>query len=223
MKRKLEIACFKTESAIYAINAGADRIEFCKDYSAGGLTPDIEDFIKLKNLSPIPIFVMIRPRPGNFIYSHEELLIMQMSIQAFCKAGADGFVFGVLTPNNSFDTDANKSLLKYCGGKPCTFHKAFDRINKPEIAIGRIAAAGFKYVLSSGNELTALQGATFLNNMKKIAGKKISFIAGGGVRSDNISQLIQIFNTEYYHSAAITNSSDVANPEEIAKIKQLLS
>jgi copper homeostasis protein len=108
MKNILEIACFNYESAIIAANAGADRIEFCSEFSTGGLTPDLKETEKLIKKIDIPVFVMIRKRGGNFIYTEDEIQDSKLKIQNFKDIGVSGFVFGILqsSMNPSFDTSS---------------------------------------------------------------------------------------------------------------------
>jgi copper homeostasis protein len=109
--KKLEIACFNLDSAKIAAQAGADRIEFCADYSLGGITPSKSDFSELRSFYSGSIYVMIRPRGGDFVYTDTELSHMQEDINAFGKLGADGFVFGALTNTNQIDAAANSELI----------------------------------------------------------------------------------------------------------------
>ena len=124
----LEIACFNKESAVIAAKAGADRIEFVQIFHLGGTTPDLEDFKKFKKEIDVPIYVMIRPRGGNFFYSDEGFSLMKHQLQNFYNAGADGFVFGILDQNDEGKTKrAMQGTYQFVKGKPCTFHRAFDR------------------------------------------------------------------------------------------------
>jgi len=90
MNRKLEIACFNPESALVAQQAGADRIEFCANMEVGGTTPSLSDFLTIKSKTDIPVYVMIRPRGGDFVYSNAHFEQMRNSIIQFKNAGANG-------------------------------------------------------------------------------------------------------------------------------------
>ncbi|MGZ4034887.1 MAG: copper homeostasis protein CutC, partial [Bacteroidia bacterium] len=97
MKRhKLEIACFNYESALVAQQGGADRIELCDSFSDGGTTPAIEIVKLTRKKISIDLFIMIRPRGGNFVYSDQEFERMKKNISEFKQIGIDGFVFGIL-------------------------------------------------------------------------------------------------------------------------------
>lgn len=220
MKSKLELACFNLESAIMAAAAGVHRIEFCAGYSVGGITPSEEDLLVLKEKVTIPVFLMIRTRPGNFVYSASEISEMQNTIQKFGALGADGFVFGALTPDHKIDEKANRELLAAAGNIPCTFHRAFDQTDDPLKALDLLIRLGFENVLTSGRQSTALAGAEMLRQLQAHAQKRIEIIAGGGVRSTNIKNLLQKFPSDFYHSSAIVDQGDVADLQEI---KNLLS
>ena len=161
----LEIATFDLTSAEIALNSVADRIEFCADISLGGITPNIEEFKYLKEKYLTPIHVMIRPVGGNFLYSNQEFLQMQNDIQAFSKANADGFVFGILDENHEVDVEKNKILVDLANGKPCVFHRAIDRTKNIFESTEKIIELGFKEILTSGGKNSAMEGK---ENLKKL-------------------------------------------------------
>lgn len=222
MKPILEVACFSPDSARVAVNAGADRIEFCHDYNAGGITPSLEDFSTLRAITRIPIYVMIRPRSGDFIYNASEIAQMENSIVRFKEMGADGFVFGILTQEMAIDVPACKRLIEKTDKLPCTFHRAFDRCSDPIQATKDIISCGFKNILTSGNARTSEEGATLLTRLMNHAGNRIAFIPGGGIRSSNLKSLCKTIPAGCFHSAAIV-SGQVANHEEIQKMKAILN
>ena len=218
--KKLEIACFNLDSAKIAAHAGADRIEFCADYNLGGITPNIADFSELRAFYSGPIYVMIRPRGGNFVYTDTELRKMQDDITAFGKLGADGFVFGALTIDGQVDLEANAQLLAATAGLPCTFHRAFDSCTNQQEALSRLESLGFNSILSSGGMKTALDGIENLRSAQK--NTILNIIAGGGIRSKTILALAKEFDTEFYHSSGIIHG-DIADATEITALKKVLS
>jgi copper homeostasis protein len=222
MKAQLEAACFSVHSALIALKAGADRIEFCRDYSAGGLTPLQEDFAQVKNhAGSVPVFVMIRPRSGNFAYTAEELTVMKASINDFARAGADGFVFGILNPDSTVNIPACIPLTELAGNLPCTFHRAFDRCSDPHRASEDIISCGFSAILTSGRAPVAEKGMELLHEIVTTFGKRIDIIVGGGIRSSNLTKLCKNIPASWFHSAALHNGSE-ADPEEIKRMKQIL-
>ncbi len=221
-EKKLEIACFNLPSVLTAVTSGAHRIELCTGYHTGGLTPQSDDLGAVKNISKLPVFVMIRPRPGNFVYSRHEINEMQKQIEAFASSGADGFVFGILNQQGNVNLDANANLLAAAHNLPCTFHRAFDSTSDPLKALNDIIQLGFKNILSSGRQKSALEGADFLNKLKELADNQISIIAGGGIRSGNLKALVKNFETGYYHSSGITGKNEFADATEIKKMIKIL-
>ncbi|CAL3970544.1 unnamed protein product, partial [Diplocarpon coronariae] len=124
----LEIASFNAESALLAQANGANRVELCAEQSLGGVSPSVATLQALRQSVTIPIYVMLRPRGGNFIYTGAELACMRLDLERFKAAGADGFVFGILTEEGKVDTERCRDLVVLAEGMPCTFHRAFDEI-----------------------------------------------------------------------------------------------
>lgn len=215
----LEIATFDITSAEIALNSVADRIEFCADISLGGITPNIEEFKYLKEKYLTPIHVMIRPVGGNFLYSNQEFLQMQNDILDFSKANADGFVFGILDENHEIDVEKNKFLVDLANGKPCVFHRAIDRTKNIFESTEKIIELGFKEILTSGGENSALDGKENLKKIVEVYSDDIKILIGGGVRSNNISELKNVTGGNYFHSSAVLSYESFANAEEIKNLK----
>jgi copper homeostasis protein len=219
----LEIACFEITSAEIALQSMADRIEFCHNIDAGGMTPDFYEFMHLKRTYKTPVYIMIRPSGGSFFYSDAEFILMKNSIITFKEGGADGFVFGILNSNNEIDEAKNAELLTLAGDIPCTFHRAFDRTENLEKSIGTLIRLGFNTVLTSGGKKSAVEGK---ENLKKLVQKyndQIEILIGGGVRSENILELKEFTGGTSFHSSAITKYNTFVNEAEIKKLKQLSS
>ncbi len=220
--KRLEIACFNLESALIAAKAGADRIEFCADYAIGGTTPKLEDFLKIKKATAIPVYVMIRPRGGNFVYSAEEISSMKQSIADFKEAGADGLVFGVLNADKTLSV-INEELVVLAGSTPCTFHRAFDHTPVLSESLEQLINWGFKTVLTSGGSTSAMAGAATLEKLLNQANGRIQILPGGSIRSSNIAELAKLLPVNFFHSAGITDGSEIADLEEIKAIKSTLA
>ncbi|KAH7118849.1 copper homeostasis protein CutC [Dendryphion nanum] len=220
----LEIACFNINSAINAAKSGADRIELCANYADGGVTPSYDTLKRLREQieTGVPINVMIRPRGGNFTYSPEELGTMEESIKLF-KPLASGFVFGILDSEHRVDKAKNLHLVKVAEPLPCTFHRAFDQLQDMFEETEKLINCGFRAVLTSGGPSGAILGAQKVGQLQEVFDSKITFILGGGVRSQNIQDLKQKSKVKWFHSAAITSSSDeTADLEEVSKLKSML-
>ena len=216
---KLELACFNVESVKCAIQCGVDRIEFAHNYEVGGITPYLSDFKIIRKLTKIPIYVMIRCRPGNFIYSRQEIETMKISIQSFLEYGADGIVFGCLTTDNRIDEASNHELIMASNGVGKTFHRAFDQIINWEEGIEQLIKLKFQNLLSSGGLKAAMDGIEKLDRIKKISNNRLNLIVGGGIRSNNILNLKKRLGNTFYHSACITNNeTQIASQTEIFEI-----
>jgi len=219
----LEIACFNIESCLLAEKAGADRIEFCADYSVGGITPNLADILKAKELLHIPLHVIIRPRGGNFDYSTAEIETMKNDI-LFCKQHhINGVVFGVLTQNKKINIIINKELIELAGRMSTTFHRAIDECVNLTEAMNDIVSIGFTRVLTSGGKSSALEGVTILKECQNSFGKNIIIIPGGGIRSNNIAQIATQTNCKEFHSAALTENAEVVNANEVSLLKEKIS
>jgi copper homeostasis protein len=221
--KKLEIACFNLESTLIAQKAGADRVELCTDIAVGGTTPTIEMIQQVREQLTIDLFVMIRPRGGNFVYTMNELMIMYLEILEFKDIGVEGFVFGVVTNDNKIDVAVNKSLVELAKPFPCTFHRAFDEILDYEKALEDVISCGFSTILTSGTFPNVMEGKEVLKQLVIQANNRIEIMPGGGLRSTNISKLDENVNANWYHSSAITDGSEIANLEEIIQLKNELN
>lgn len=198
----LEVPVFDIESARIAQNAGAHRIELCSSMADGGITPSYGTILKAREILNIPVFVMIRPRGGNFTYSINEIEIMHSDI-AFCRqTGIDGVVFGVLTKDGQVDQSVCKQLIQGAGNMQCTFHRAFDRTIDPLHALEDIVDCGFHRILTSGQKNTAPEGIELIAKLVKVAAGRIIIMPGSGVNEMNLQHLHQVCKAQEYHSSA---------------------
>jgi copper homeostasis protein len=223
MKHQLEIACFDLESALIAHDAGVNRIELCADLSVGGITPPWEMVLEAKEKISTDLYVMIRPRGGDFCYNDEEFEQMKNDIVSFKKMGVLGFVFGILQEDFSIDYQRNKDLIEFAYPFHCTFHRAFDRTPDLFQSLETLIELGFQTLLSSGGASNVSEGIGMLKELVDRAGDKICIMPGGGVRSINISYLIAETKARFYHSSAIVDESLLANPTEISDLNKYLT
>jgi len=213
----LELAVFHLDTVEVAVRCGVERIELCTDYRAGGLCPDPDFFSLARKQFSGKIFVMIRPRPGNFQYDREEINQMKQSIRHFDSAGADGFVLGCMQ-GSAVQQEFLDILVKTAGSKPVTFHRSIDEAEDYEEAVRCLIRAGCSRVLTSGKKQTAMEGREMLADMVKTFGKQITFLAGGGIRSSNMADFKRIPGLTEVHSAAITGSGEVADEAEVRRL-----
>lgn len=220
--KKIEIACFNLESTLIAQNAGADRVELCADMSVGGTTSTIEIIQQAREHLTIDLYVMIRPRGGNFVYSEAEFEQMKSEIETIKKLDVNGFVFGILKDDNTINIEQNKVLVELVKPFSCTFHRAFDEVLNVEKALEDVISCGFSTILTSGTFSNVMEGKEVLKQLVNQANNRIEIMPGGGLRSINISALNEMVDANWYHSSAITDGSEIANSEEIAQLKKKL-
>ncbi|ASW74187.1 copper homeostasis protein [Chryseobacterium piperi] len=216
---KIEIACFNPQSAMIAFENGADRIELCDGLSEGGTTPDFKTAQQLREKINIPIFVMIRPRGGNFTYSEKEFETMKEDLKQLKSLNIDGFVFGILDEYDEVNMEQNKTLVELAAPLPCTFHRAFDRANGLESSLEKVIDCGFKTILTSGQKPNVAEGKENLKKLVELAGGKIEILVGGGLRSSNIQDLRDFTKAGYFHSSAITDGGQFASADEVVALK----
>ncbi|WP_291284991.1 copper homeostasis protein CutC [Flavobacterium sp.] len=221
-KNQLEIACFNYESAIIAQENGADRIELCDDMQLGGTTPNLITAERVREKLTIKMHVIIRPRGGDFVYTEEEFLEMKQDIKQLKALGVDGFVFGILNQDGSVNKEQNLELVQLASPLSCTFHRAFDVVNSIEQGLEEVIECGFQTILTSGRGKNVEEGIFDLAVIQKLAGDRIEIMPGGGLRSSNIKLLQEKLQPTFYHSSAITDQTETANPEEIKELKNFL-
>lgn len=217
--KQLEIACFNLESALIAQKAGANRVELCADMSVGGITPTIEIIKQAREHLTIDLYVMIRLRGGNFVYSDVEFQQIKSEIETIKKLGVNGFVFGILNEDKTINIKQNKTLVEFAKPFPCTFHRAFDEVLNVEKALEDVISCGFSTILTSGTFPNVMEGKEVLKQLVNQAKNRIEIMPGGGLRSINSSALNELVNANWYHTSAITDNSETANFEEIIVIK----
>lgn len=222
MMEKLEIACFNPESALIAQQGGADRVELCDEIFEGGTTPDYEVTKQVREQLHIDLFVMIRPRGGNFVYSPHEFLKMKEEILDFKKLGVNGFVFGMLNEDKSVNIEWNTELVALAKPLPCTFHRAFDAVSDAFQALEDVIDCGFTTILTSGTKPNVVRGIEELKELVEKADDRITIMPGGGLRSSNIAMIKEKTKAQFYHSSAITDGGDTADIGEVKMLKSNL-
>ncbi|MDO5035522.1 MAG: copper homeostasis protein CutC [Porphyromonas sp.] len=193
MRRKVifENCAGSVASCIAAERGGAGRIELCAALTEGGTTPSYGTVKIAKQMVAIPIFPIIRPRSGDFLYREVELLTMEEEIRSLVDLGADGFATGVLNEEGELDMEANRRLIEAAQGRPVTLHRAIDRTKYLLKAVDDAIALGFARILTSGGMPTAIEGAHMIAEMVRHADGRIIIMAGSGVRPDNAKWLIE--------------------------------
>lgn len=200
---KIEICCYNTEDAILAEKAGADRIEFCVERALDGISPSRKKVIEIVNKVQIPIYLMVRPRGGNFIYTRDEIKLMCDEISWAAQHGVSGFVFGCLDADNKIDIHACSKLLQAAKGFPCTFHRAFDLIEDKFEALDILMNLGWERVLTAGGIGAAADHIEILNGLVQHAKDNIIILPGGGIRPHHMNTILSQTQAKEIHSSDI--------------------
>lgn len=203
----LEVCANSYKSAILAQKAGAQRIELCSELALGGVTPSHGLIEKVVQALDIPVFVLIRPRSGDFTYSDDEFDVMLRDI-AYCRAlKVAGIVSGVLQSNFTINQERTRLLVDAAGAMSFTFHRAFDWTSNAVKALQNLQKIGVDRILTSGHSKTALAGLLELKSLKEKASSQLKILPGGGINSKNVHHFVEAGFTEIHASASTTSSS----------------
>lgn len=243
MSYQIEICANGIQSAINAEHGGAHRIELCDNLWEGGTTPSQGTIALAKHHLTIPVYVLIRPRGGDFVYSELEFEVIKKDLLAAKEAGADGIVSGVLLPDGTIDVERTKLLVSLTFPLPFTFHRAFDHVVEVEKGLEDLIACGVNRVLTSGQNTTALEGLDEIKNLLSLAAERIIILPGGGITPSNVHKLHELGCREFHFSAkastsglanyvqkvSMNGSKDIAedtiqvsDPSKIREMKRLL-
>ena len=187
----IEVCVDSLESAIAAERGGADRIELCGSLLEGGVTPSSGLIEAVRSRVSLPLHVMIRPRAGDFCYSHDEIDIMQRDIGRAKGLGADAIVLGILEPSGRVAVQRTRQLVDLARPLTVTFHRAFDMTVDLPQALDDVRSTGAHRILTSGGEQTSLKGTKPIAMLVRKAGHRIGIIAGSGINPANASQILE--------------------------------
>jgi copper homeostasis protein len=197
---ELEICVDSVESALAAESGGAQRVELCSALHEGGLTPSLGMIRAVRGIIRIGLHVMIRPRGGDFVYSDQELAIMRDDIALAAAAGADGVVLGLLDEDSDVDMERTRSLVELSRPLQVTFHRAFDMTRDPMAALEAVIQTRANRILTSGAQADAMLGRMRLKAIVQASGNRIHVMAGGGIRPDNVQQIVNETGVLEIHS-----------------------
>ena len=198
----LEIAANSLASALAAQAGGADRVELCTGLELGGLTPSAAQIARVRERLSIPVYVLIRPRAGDFLYSDDELDTMQQDIETCLSIGCDGVVFGVLDADGRVDVARCRPLLASAGGMGVTFHRAIDMTHDLSQALEDVISLGAERVLTSGGAASAKDGVASIQSLVTQAAGRIVVMPGAGIKASNLGELVHATRATEFHASA---------------------
>lgn len=207
---QLEICVDSFASAAAAGSGGADRIELCAGMDSGGVTPSSGLIAGVCAKLRIPVHVLVRPRPGGFRYSRDELAIMRRDVLAAKELGADGVVIGVLNARGTVDASAMSGLIRAARPMVVTFHRAFDQVSNPGQALRSLVDLGVDRVLTSGGPRTAFSGRARIGELVESAGGRIAVMAGGGITRSRVARIVADSGVREVHVGSAVTSYDKA-------------
>ena len=219
----IEICATTIKSVLNANMAGADRIELCSNYNVGGLTPSIEFIKEALNISRIPIHVLVRPRPGNFIYNTNEIDKMKKDIMSIMQLGVNGFVVGSIKLNGEIDDEFINDVRELTNNLDLTFHRSFDNLNNQKKSIDMLVDSGFSRILCSGNQSDAINGIENLIFLNKYSNNRITIMPGGGINKENCLEFKNLGFKEIHLSGILKSESLNTLDSDLKTIEEIVS
>ena len=183
--------------------AGADRVELCSNLLEGGTTPSSGMIRQARTIAGIALNVMIRPRGGDFLFDDDEFAIMETDIDAAKVESADGVVIGLLTADGAVDAKRTRDLIVRARPMSVTFHRAFDMTPDPFEALETLVGLGVERVLTSGQEVTVLEGLPLIAELVRRADRRIIVMPGGGITARNADRIVAAAKPQEIHFAAL--------------------
>ena len=199
-KYLLEISVDGLERAAAAERGSADRIELCADLSVGGLTPSRELLGRVREKVHLPIFSMVRPRAGDFVYSASEFEDMRRALLDARASGMDGVVLGILRSDYRVDIARTRELVDLASPLPVTFHRALDECAHLREALEDVIQTGAKRILTSGGASSAAEGSAVLAGLVRLARDRILILPGAGITHFNIADVARKTGAVEFHS-----------------------
>jgi copper homeostasis protein len=198
---ELEICVDSVESALAAQAGGAQRVELCGAISEGGLTPSLGMIGAVRERIGIGVFVMIRPRCGDFVYTEEEWRVMRRDVALAGGAGADGVVLGILQQDGRIDIERTRALVEEAAPMHVTFHRAFDVTPNLEEGLDGVMATGAHRILTSGGAENATEGSVCVRSLVQRANCQVRIMIGGHVRPENVGAIAEATGAREFHAS----------------------
>ena len=199
----LEVCIDDLEGARAALRGQAQRLEVCSRLDVGGLTPHDELLRQLKAETRVPLYCMVRPRGGDFVLRDADLAHTLEDLDRVLDGGADGVVYGWITPDGRVDRAALEQLVARSRGVPVTFHRAFEQVHDPVQELEVLIACGVTRVLTAGGAKDAHAGRQVLRTLVEAARGRIGILPGGGVRAHNAAEILTATGVSELHSSTV--------------------
>lgn len=216
----LEVCVDSIDSLLIAKQARANRIELCSTLGLGGLTPSYGLMKQARDIEELEIFIMIRPRSGDFLYNSLEYATMKEDIKIVKELGFDGIVTGFLLANGKIDLKRVEEVVELASPLEVVFHRAFDHGKDPEKDIGSLIDLGVKRILTSGQREDALKGAEYIRSLQDRYGSKIEIMPGAGINPENIKEIYKRTGCRNYHMSGRVN---IASQMEYRESRQRMN
>jgi copper homeostasis protein len=213
----LEICVESVDCALAAERGGAHRVELCSNLLAGGTTPEPNVMQSARKTLRLPIHALIRPRPGDFVYSPEDLETLRAQISLAKDLGMDGIVLGVLDKHDRVDIEQTRKLVEFSDPLPVTFHRAFDLTPDLSDSLEAVILTGAKRILTAGGAVGAEQNTSALAQLVRRAGDRIAIMPGGGIAPTNVIQVVHRTGVREIHTslgASARKPSNTSNPSK---------
>ncbi len=222
-KDQIEICCGSIQSVANAKAGGAVRVELCQGLVEGGTTPSPATIDYAVRGLGMKVFVLVRPRGGDFCYNELEIKMMEEDV-AYCKkVGVAGIVVGFLHPDGTIDTELTRRFVELSDPLPVTFHRAFDRCTEPLKALEQIIGCGCARILTSGCRPTAMEGADLLQQLVQQADGRIQILAGSGITPENAAALKQKTGVPEIHGSCKFTRADGAWETDAGQVRRLMT
>lgn len=216
----LEVCVESVDDAVAAAAGGADRIELNSALSLDGLTPSPGLLLEARRAVRVPLIAMARPRAGDFEYSESEFRVLRRDANYAVEHGADGVAFGILT-GRRIDTRRCRTIARLvnAAGKQAVFHRAFDAVADPFIALEQLVDLGVRRVMTSGGQRTALAGAATIARLIERAAGRIDILPAGGIRPSNVLKVLARTRCDQVHTSLRAKVADSSlDPRLLAAI-----
>jgi len=207
---EFEVCAEGLEACDAAREGGAQRIELCTALSEGGLTPSHALLRAAVERSGLPVYVLLRPRGGGFVYSDAEWSLVEADLLHAKELGVAGFVAGALDAAGRVEGKRMRRLVELAGGQEVTFHRAFDVAADQERSLEDVIAAGCARVLTSGGAKDVLAGAEQLRRLSEQAAGRIAVMAGGGLRLESAAEVARVSGLRRFHGSLRGQRVDAA-------------